>query len=54
MVMGVLTLFMLQNTGLYSPGLTGITQGISRIIYVVLGQSGMSQGTAKVIYNLLF
>jgi uncharacterized membrane-anchored protein YitT (DUF2179 family) len=52
--MGVLTLFMLQNTGLYSPGLTGVTQGLARLIYVVLGQTGMSDGTAKIIYNLLF
>jgi uncharacterized membrane-anchored protein YitT (DUF2179 family) len=54
LVMGVLTLFMLQNTGLYSAGLTGVTQGIARIIYVILGQTGMSSGTAKILYNLLF
>jgi uncharacterized membrane-anchored protein YitT (DUF2179 family) len=53
MSMGVLVLFLLQNTGLYSPGLTAITQGISRLIYVLV-KSRMSDGTARLIYNVLF
>jgi hypothetical protein len=53
MAMGVLVLFLLQNTGLYSPGLTAITQGLSRLIYVVV-KSHMSDGSARIVYNVLF
>lgn len=46
------TLFLIQNTGLYSMGLSGILQGIARLSRDSI--SGDNEELGRIIYNILF
>jgi uncharacterized membrane-anchored protein YitT (DUF2179 family) len=52
-VMGIVILFLLKNTGLYNSGLSAIGQGISRFIYTNLQLHGNTTN-AEMIFNILF
>lgn len=51
---GLITFLLLKNTGTYSSGLGGVSQGISRIVQVVLAQNGLDAATIDSIYNAMF
>ena len=52
-VMAFVTLFMLKNTGLYNSGLSGLLQGLSRLIYVGIAKNG-SKNLADDLFNVFF
>ncbi len=49
----VATFFFVQNTGLFSMGVTGILQGISRLTKTAILNGG-NQELADIIYNVMF
>jgi len=49
-ISGLATLFFIQNTGLYSPGLSGAIQGISRMVRTSITDPTI----ARNVYNFLF
>ncbi|MCV3753927.1 YitT family protein [Ureaplasma zalophigenitalium] len=55
MTTSVISLFLVQNTGIYSPGVTGLSQGFSRLIQTVIIYLNPSLVTqAQISYNVLF
>jgi len=54
LTMGIITLFFIQNTGLYSPGMNGITQGFSRLIGAILFKNNIPDKTIELTTTLLF
>ena len=54
LIAGVATLFLIQNTGLYTAGLSGIFQGIARVSHFSLLNNGVDENTSKLYYDLIF
>ncbi|MCV3743664.1 YitT family protein [Ureaplasma sp. ES3154-GEN] len=51
----VMALFLVQNTGIYSPGITGLSQGFARLIQtVILYNDSTLTNAAQISYNVLF
>lgn len=51
---GLIAFLLLKNTGTYSSGLGGISQGIARIVQVVLAKNEVSTATIEATYNAMF
>ncbi len=51
---GIIAFLLLKNTGTYSSGLGGISQGIARIIQVVLAKNEVKTETIEAVYNAMF
>jgi hypothetical protein len=43
-----------KSPGNYSPGLSCITQGISRLTYTIMLRSNVDHETALIVFNSLF
>ncbi|MEG2245495.1 MAG: YitT family protein [Malacoplasma sp.] len=54
MVGGLVSLFLVQNTGVYTFGLSGMIQGIARISKVSMLKNNIDPVLAESIYSLLF
>lgn len=54
LIMGLMTLFLVKNSGLYSLGISGIFQGIARIAKTSMEKAGSSQVEIDIVYNILF
>ncbi|MGL4616782.1 MAG: hypothetical protein ACRCUM_00955 [Mycoplasmoidaceae bacterium] len=54
MIIGFLTLIFLRNTGLYSMGVTAITQGLSRIITSIMYINKVDQDIVDIVSDLTF
>lgn len=54
LTMGVITLFFIQNTGLYTPGMGGITQGFSRLIGSIMYGKEIDNDTIQFTTRILF
>lgn len=55
LIMSFLTLLLVQNTGLYTGGITAMFQGVARLAFVGLTKSvAVDAGTATLIYDALF
>lgn len=54
-IASLVTLFLFQNSGVYSSGVSGVFQGIARMIRSgLLVQNNLSVGTIDTIYNVFF
>ncbi|WP_038103398.1 YitT family protein [Ureaplasma diversum] len=51
---GLLGLVLVQNTGIYSPGITGLSQGIARLAQSIIITSSNDAYNAKIAYDILF
>ncbi|WP_051675845.1 YitT family protein [Ureaplasma canigenitalium] len=51
---GLIGLVFVQNTGIYSPGITGLSQGVARLTQTLLIQAGYSAQVSKTTYDVLF
>lgn len=54
MIIGLLTLLLIKNSGLYSLGINGIFQGIAKFTKTSLYFDGLDNNTIQLIYNILF
>ncbi|MGL5640581.1 MAG: DUF2179 domain-containing protein [Mycoplasmoidaceae bacterium] len=54
MMIGFLTLIFLKNTGLYSMGVTAITQGLSRIITSIMFLNKVDENVVNIVSDLTF
>lgn len=54
MIGGLVSLFLVQNTGVYTFGLSGMIQGIARISRVSMLKNNIDPAFAETIYSLLF
>lgn len=52
--MGFVSLFFVQNTGVYISGTSGIFQGIARIVRVAMKKEGYDEAFVFLIYDLMF
>jgi len=52
--MSFVTVILVENTGLYSGGITALFQGIARISYAAMDKNHVNPELADIIYNLLF
>jgi uncharacterized membrane-anchored protein YitT (DUF2179 family) len=53
-VMAFVILFLLKNTGVYNSGLSGLLQGVSRFVYVLVRKTSGNQKAADNVFNVLF
>lgn len=53
-LMGLVTMLLVKNTGLYQSGMSAVLQGISRVIYVSMTNGGISKDLADLVFNILF
>jgi uncharacterized membrane-anchored protein YitT (DUF2179 family) len=53
-IMGFANLFFVKNTGLYSAGIGGISQGLARIVQTKLSLNNVNQSTITLVFNLMF
>ena len=53
-VIGTFSLFLIKNTGLYSMGISSLTQGLSRIITSSLLKNNVSNDTVNLVSDLTF
>lgn len=51
---GLLGLVLVQNTGIYSPGITGLSQGIARLAQSIIITEYNNIQSAKIAYDILF
>ncbi len=58
MLLGILvslvTVFLIQNSGLYSSGISGIFQGVARIVQAALIKGSTPSDVVNIVYNILF
>ncbi len=50
----VATIFFIKNSGLFSAGISGVLQGIARLVNNSLLDSGVNPTTADAVFNVLF
>lgn len=53
-LIGVFGFFLLQKTGIYNLGATGLFQGISRLVSFILIDKNYSREDVTIVYNVLF
>ncbi len=54
MLTAVITVFLVQNSGLYTAGFSGVFQGIARIVQAAMLKANVNEYSVNIIYNLLF
>ncbi|MGL4951488.1 MAG: YitT family protein [Mycoplasma sp.] len=54
LTMSVASVFLVQNTGLYSAGIGGVFQGIARIAETIMIKSNVDHNTVVGVYNSIF
>ncbi|MGL4950537.1 MAG: YitT family protein [Mycoplasma sp.] len=52
--MSVVSLFLVQNSGLYSSGIGGIFQGMARIVQTSLLNKGVAESVVSPVYNSIY
>ncbi|UUD37116.1 Uncharacterized protein conserved in bacteria (DUF2179) [Mycoplasmopsis californica] len=50
----IVAVFLIQNTGMYIPGLEAISQGFGRLAYFLMRKNGYSKDTSYLVFTLLF
>ena len=50
----IITVFLTQNSGLYSAGFSGLFQGIARFVQAIMFKTGSNPTNINLVYNLMF